>query len=324
MRGVRFISFSTRGVSGNFMQRLRVIACLFLALFLCASGFAQDSLPSGGKSLKYISIGSAELAYTEQGKGEPVILVHGGLGDYRSWAAQMTPFSKYFTVIAYSRRYHFPNKWHGDASDYALKLHARDLIAFILTLGRGPVHLVGHSYGGAVAAIAAAEHPELIRSLILIEPRLLELLPKTPETDTYHAERRELTQKVIGLLGAGDEKQAVKSFLTFTRGAVGEQKISASVLEVMEDNVHTLRPMLAAVEPPNTFVCEDAQRIRAPVLLVKGELSPKIYAPLMSQLQKCLQKSEKVTISESSHGVMQENPQDFNETVLKFLRRHKK
>jgi non-heme chloroperoxidase len=306
------------------MQRFRVIACLSFALFLSASGLAQDSSPLGGQSLKYITISDTELAYTEQGKGEPVILVHGGLGDYRTWAAQMTPLSKYFRVIAYSRRYHFPNKWVGDASDYSLKLHAKDLIAFIHTLGRGPVHLVGHSYGGAVAAIAAAEYPELIRSLVLIEPRLLQLLPKTPETDTYHAERRELTQKVIGLLRVGDEKQAVKSFLIFTRGAVGEEKISASVVEVMEDNVHTLRPMLAAVEPPNTFVCEDAQRIRAPVLLVSGELSPKIYAPLMSRLQKCLQKSEQVTISHSSHGVMQENPQEFNGTVLKFMRRPKK
>jgi len=305
------------------MQSFRVIGCLSFALFLCASGLAQDSSPLGGQSLKYINIRDTELAYTEQGKGEAVILVHGGLGDYRTWAAQMTPLSKYFRVIAYSRRFHFPNKWVGDASDYSLKLHAGDLIAFIHALGRGPVHLVGHSYGGAVAAIAAAAHPELIRSLVLIEPRLLQLLPKTPETDTYHAERRELTQRVLGLLRAGDEKQAVKSFLTFTRGAVGEEKISASVLEVMEDNVHTLRPMLAAVEPPNTFVCEDAQRIRAPVLLVSGELSPKIYAPLMTQLQKCLQKSEQVTISGSSHGVMQENPQDFNGTVLKFLRRHK-
>jgi non-heme chloroperoxidase len=306
------------------MQRFRVIACLSFALFLCASGFAQDSSPLGGQSLKYITINDTELAYTEQGKGEPVILVHGGLGDYRTWAAQMTPLSKSFRVIAYSRRYHFPNKWVGDASDYSLKLHAKDLIGFIHTLARGPVHLIGHSYGGAVAAIAAAEHPELIRSLVLIEPRLLQLLPKTPDTDTYHAERRELTQKVIGLLGAGDEKQAVKGFLTFTRGAVGEERISAAVLKVMEDNAHTLRPMLAAVEPPNTFVCKDAQRIRAPVLLVSGELSPKIYAPLMSQLQKCLQKSGQVTISGSSHGVMQENPQDFNGTVLKFLRRHKK
>lgn len=305
------------------MQRFRVIACLSFALFLCASGFAQDSSPLGGQ-LKYITIGDTELAYTEQGKGETVILVHGGLGDYRTWAAQMTPLSKYFRVIAYSRRYHFPNKWVGDASDYSLRLHAADLIAFIRTLERGPVHLVGHSYGGAVAAIAAAEHPELIRSLVLIEPRLLQLLPKTPETDAYHAERREVTQKVIGLLRAGDEKQAVKNFLTFTRGAVGEEKISASVLEVMEDNVQTLRPMLTAVEPPNTFVCEDAQRIKAPVLLVSGGLSPKIYAPLMSQLQKCLQKSEQVTISGSSHGVMQENPQAFNGTVLQFLRRHKK
>lgn len=57
---------------------------------------------------------------------------------------------------------------------------------------------------------------------------------------------------------------------------------------------------------------------------MKGELSPKVYEPLLSQLEGCLQKSERVMVSGSSHGVMQENPQDFNRAVLKFLKRHEK
>ncbi len=45
----------------------------------------------------------------------------------------------------------------------------------------GPVHLVGYSYGGAVAATAAIENPSLVRSLILYEPALVSLLPAESE-----------------------------------------------------------------------------------------------------------------------------------------------
>ncbi len=302
---------------------LKIIVCLFLSLLLNVSFFGQKINSASLKPLKYINLKDTDLAYLEQGRGTPVILVHGGLGDYRSWNAQITAFSKSYKVVAYSRRYHFPNNWVGDASDYSLMLHAKDLAAFIKELKlKKPVHLIGHSYGGAVAAIVASQHPEMIKSLVLIEPRLLQLLPKTSETDSYNAERKKTTQKIFELLKDGDDKQAVKTFLSFTRGSDGIEKISADVFEIMEDNVRTLKPMLSAVEPSNIFTCEAAQKIKAPTLLVRGEISPKIYIPVLAQLEKCLRKSEQITISGSSHGVMQENPQAFNKTVLKFLKQY--
>ena len=62
---------------------------------------ALDSL-----SLKLAHIGQGiELHYVENGRGTPVIFVHGSLSDYTYWQGQMEPFASYYRALAYSRRY---------------------------------------------------------------------------------------------------------------------------------------------------------------------------------------------------------------------------
>jgi non-heme chloroperoxidase len=99
----------------------------------------------------------------------PVLFVHGALEDYREWEPQRAAIAEHHRFVTYSRRYHWPNAWAGDGSDYSYELHAADLAAFIGALGAGPVHLVGHSWGGSVAMLMALDHPELVRSLTVLE-----------------------------------------------------------------------------------------------------------------------------------------------------------
>src|SRR5689334_4656686 len=97
----------------------------------------------------------------------PAILIHGTF----SWAAlafaQQRPLARHRRVLLPDRRGFggSPDLDDGEVtSDYAVD--AQDAIAL---LGAG-AHLVGHSYGGTVAMIAAAARPDLVRSLTLIEP----------------------------------------------------------------------------------------------------------------------------------------------------------
>src|SRR5690242_7812919 len=57
---------------------------------------------------KTIQVNSTKLAYVEQGTSDAVVLVHGGLVDFRSWMFQIEPFVQRYRVNSYSRRYHFP------------------------------------------------------------------------------------------------------------------------------------------------------------------------------------------------------------------------
>src|SRR5690242_20216048 len=106
-----------------------------------------------------VEVSGTRLEYVEQGRGEAVVFVHGSLEDYRSWRFQMESFAQHYRVIAYSRRYHFPNPVQ-DGPDYSAALHAGDLAELITALDLAPAHLVTSSFGGYVALYLAARRPE--------------------------------------------------------------------------------------------------------------------------------------------------------------------
>ena len=79
-----------------------------------------------------IDVNGARLEYTDAGRGEPLVFVHGSLEDLRIWRRQVELFSAHYRVIAYSRRYHHPNAAPGDGDPvYTASLHAADLADLI-------------------------------------------------------------------------------------------------------------------------------------------------------------------------------------------------
>ena len=90
-------------------SRLAFLTAHTLLLFLCVLGNAQSAAPAA--PLKAADIGDGiRLHYMEQGSGTPVVFVHGSLSDGGYWAEQMGPFAEHYHVIAYSRRYNYPNE----------------------------------------------------------------------------------------------------------------------------------------------------------------------------------------------------------------------
>ena len=122
-----------------------------------------------------IIVNGVELHYISAGTGEPVILLHGGQGDYRSWEPQMAALSRYYHVISYSRRYNFPNQNPQVATNHSVIVEAEDLAALIKALHLKHANLVGTSIGAATALMLAIEHPNMVRSLVLAEPPILAL-----------------------------------------------------------------------------------------------------------------------------------------------------
>jgi pimeloyl-ACP methyl ester carboxylesterase len=132
-------------------------------------------------NIRRVHVGGADLAYVEQGEGDPVVFVHGGFSDFRSWEYQLRFFSKSFRALSYSLRYHYPNPWSGDTTDYSIPVHVKDLAALIEGLAASPSNIVGTSYGGRIALHLARDRPELVRTLVLAEPSLASFLQGTPD-----------------------------------------------------------------------------------------------------------------------------------------------
>src|SRR5260221_6008288 len=149
-----------------------ILAIALAALALSAAS-PQPDLPPG---LKTVTVSDGvELHYMERGSGVPVIFVHGSLSDGGYWSDVVGPFGEDHRVVAYSRRYNFPNT-NPIQTGYSAVVDADDLAALINKLALGPVHVVGHSYGALTALFLAVRHPELVRTLVLAEAPAVSLL----------------------------------------------------------------------------------------------------------------------------------------------------
>ena len=273
-----------------------------------------------------VEINGAELTYVERGNGDPVVFVHGTLGDYRAWGLQMEPFSRRYRAIACSRRRHWPNAWpEHDAAECSAETHASDLAALIYALGYGPVHLIGSSYGALTSLVMAARRPELVRSLVLGEPPLLPWLEESPEGGARFGEFQTNSWDAAALAcRSGDQQAGVRRFIDGVLGNGAFDRMPADVQTRMMDNAPEFA--IEVETPPGRYYSgltpDVVKNLRAPTLLLAGAKSPRMFHDVIAELARTLPEAERAEIPDTSHSMHAGNPEAYNATVLAFLARH--
>ena len=297
----------------------RVLVGAGLALACPAAGFAAPAESAPAAAVKHVTANGAEFAYVDPGTGPPVVLVHGALGAYRDWTPQVAALATRFQVVAYSRRYHWPNAQIGAGADYTLAQHAADLVAILQALHLPPVNLVGHSYGGAVAAIAAAAHPELVRTLTLVEPSLFSLLNRDDDGRAVLARQNAVYGQVIARLDRGEAGGALQDFIDLVAGAGACERAPPEARAGLMANLPTLKPMLLGKNRGAPFTLADAAKLKMPVLLIGSERSPRIFHLTEDRLEPALPDVRRITLQGVSHFSAREDPAAFNAALLEFL-----
>ena len=273
--------------------------------------------------VKTLHINGTDLHYVEQGEGDPVVFVHGGMADFRSWLPQVPVFAAHYRVVSYSRRAFYPNEVPTDY-DAAMQQHMDDLAALIDALDLGSVHLVANSYGGYVCLHATLRYPEKVRSLVLAEPPvqpLLERLPGGAEMlerirSSYWVPSREAFER-------GDMEEGVRRFLD---GAVGPGIFDAMPERARHALTKNATEMAVATRAPfgefmPDFTCEDARHLQVPVLLLRGEHSHPMYYLINDELARCLPCAEQALIEDAAHVLNTHNAEKHDRVVLDFLSR---
>jgi pimeloyl-ACP methyl ester carboxylesterase len=257
--------------------------------------------------------------------GSSVVFIHGSLGTLDDWNAQASTFARSHRVLVYSRRYHPPNPPQTDHEVYSPELHAADLAALLQALGFGPSDIVGAGYGAYVALALAAEHPELVRTLVLAEPPIVPFLLRTPAGDSL---RRLFLASVLdparAALARGDSIGAVRTFLDGSGSSVPFDRLTPSAQARLLRNLSAMRRELTA-ERQQYFPALDCHRLGGlpmPVLLLQGDRSPRMYHIITSELANCLQSDTTITIADAGHNIHTTNPASYNVTVLHFLATH--
>ncbi len=292
---------------------------------------------------KTVRVNGTTLAYREQGQGEPVVFVHGALSDLRTWEQQLPSVGRSYRAITYSRRFARPNEDIDPGEDDQILPHVEDLAAFLRELDAAPAHLVGNSWGALISLLTAVRHPDVVRTLVLEEPPLPQLIrvsmpPRPAELLRLFATRPRTAFAILKLVARifapvtkafqrGEDDKAMK---IFARGVLGEEpfeQLPEARVEQMRDNLSTMRAQMLGAGYPELGGDDDIRGIQAPALLVTGELTPPpildVVLPLTDRLEALLPIAERVEIPDASHVMHEENALAVNEAIVGFLGRHR-
>lgn len=267
-----------------------------------------------------VVVNGVELHYVEQGQGDPIVLVHGGLSDYREWAPQMAHFAQNHRVIAYSQRYYYPNQNLPIVDDYTTLIDAEDLAAFLHALDLERSHIVGNSSGAFIALAMALAHPELVRSLVLTEPPILHWVPELEGGDMIYREFMYTFWEPVGAaFRQGDQELALRTTLEFFLGADVLDELPADIRRPLEENLGGWEAFTTSYDCFPMLDKEQVAHLPMPILLLTAANTLPIHQMVNDELERLLPQPPRVIIPDATHEVWTEQPNACGEIVLQFL-----
>ena len=130
------------------------------------------------QEIRITEINGAELEIWDKGSGEPVLFVHGGMGDECAAVLVEPALANQFRLIHYHRR-GFGNSEAPNAP-FSIEQQAADCRAVMQHLEIERAHCVGQSYGAVILLQTALDFPDTVYSLALLEPGLPSVLFESP------------------------------------------------------------------------------------------------------------------------------------------------
>lgn len=299
-----------------------------LLLFLVAcSGSFQDK--EGMVDVK----GGTSLYYHMIGKGEPVIVIHGGpMLDQSYLFDHFKSLAKDHTLIFYDQRVSGKSSAIADSTSLTMANMVNDIETIREKLELDQVHIIGHSWGGFLAAKYAGEHPPKVKSLILCDA-----MP--PSHRLWQQEEKEIATHVTAYDSAlrdvimnldGFKKQTdvtlVDSLMkvSFKIQFVDTTKLSRLKVKLPKDYFQRSKIFSYIGKEFYSFdITEQLKRIIAPTLIIYGDQEPalKISAPVFKEN---IESSKVVVIKQSGHFPFIEQPEEFKKTVEAFWKSVKK
>ncbi|HEY9452848.1 MAG TPA: alpha/beta fold hydrolase [Bradyrhizobium sp.] len=260
-----------------------------------------------------------QIPRAERGK-TCVVALHCSLGSGRQWKTLADE-------LARSHRFFAP-----DISGYGANTCVLDLpltlaeevrcLSGNLNDADGPIHLVGHSYGGAIAFRIATASPfaHRVRSLTLIEPVLPTLLCESDADRRLHARFAQVTRDVTEDIWNGSVLEAIDMFTAFWNGSGPQDPAPAGVrLRMIERADKLVFDFQAAFAEEN--VATAAASLRVPTLLLSGGLSPYFTQRIVQRLGAIIDGAEVRHLPAAGHMLPLTHASTINPTIARHIAR---
>jgi len=258
--------------------------------------------------------------FRESGAGPGVVCLHANSSSSSQWRALMETLTPDFHVLA-------PDSYGAGKSpawsmDRPLSLQDEAaLLEPVFARAGDPFAIVAHSYGAAVALIAAVLQPQRVRTLALYEPTLFAVLEaESPPPNDADGIRDTVTQAVAAL-EAADPARAAKCFIDYWMGTGAWDQMSESRQGPILATISNLRGWgNALLDEPTPL--EAFTHLNIPVLYMVGKDSPVSSRGVARLLTKALPQVQVVEFEGLGHMGPVTHAEVVNETIYRFLKNH--
>ena len=237
-----------------------------------------------------VDVAGASLYYAIYGKGDPVILLHGGLGNADHFAHQIPVLAGKFQVIAIDSR------GQGRSTLSKAKLSYRgmadDVLAVMDKLELPKAAIVGWSDGGEIGLYLAIHHPERVAKLFIVGAN-------------YDSK--------------GSKPRKGPSAPTFTAYAAKCRADYLKLSRTPRAYPALVDAMLPVWRSPLGFTRQQLQSITAPTLVADGDHDEIIELDQVKEMATLIPNAKLVVFPDTSHFVMWQDPASFNKALVEFL-----
>ncbi len=252
------------------------------------------------------------------GDGPTVLCIHSSGGSSRQWDALAARLKGSFRVLAADLH------GHGGTPDWPLARTVRiadeaDLLRPLVRGAGDGVHLVGHSYGAAVALRLALDHPRHVRSVALYEPTLFRLLF---DLGAAHRNALEVARVAVNfrrLARAGELPAAAARFIEYWGGAGAWAALSPRQQLAVAQRMPAVCDHFRALLNDDTRAA-GFRRIRCPVLYLTGSASPAPVRAIARRLERELAHAEFAELPGLGHMAPVTDAGVVNPRIEAFLR----
>ncbi|QNP65182.1 alpha/beta fold hydrolase [Streptomyces genisteinicus] len=288
-----------------------------------------------GEELRSVSLPGLTLTVRSRPPARPglppALYVHGLGGSSQNWSALMPLLTDVVDGEAIDLP-GFGDSPPPDDGDYSVRGHARAVVRHLDAAGRGPVHLVANSLGGAACTRVAAQRPDLVRTLTLVSPALPELRVQRSAVPTallalpgvaplfarltrdWSAEHR--TRGVLALC-YGDPARVTDEGL---RNAVEEMERRMRLPYFWDAMTRSARGIVDAYTLGGQHALwRQAERVMAPTLLVYGRRDRLVSYRMARKATAAFRDSRLLTLPDAGHVAMMEYPEAVAQAFRELL-----
>jgi pimeloyl-ACP methyl ester carboxylesterase len=260
-----------------------------------------------------VKINNLAIGYQRMGKGESIVILHGGVSDSREWQRELDSYSDAYDVIVWDA----PGCGQSDdpPQGFSLSDYADTLAEFLFRLGVRAAHVLGISFGAGLAIQFYHLYPEIPLTLILVSAYAGWAGSLAPA----EVERRlELGRQQVML----DPEEVADMWLPTLFHKPPKESINKQIRSILTD-FHPIGSQVMLEAFAAADLREILPHINIPTLLLYGDKDIRSPLEVAEAIHRNIPNSELVVLTDVGHVINIEAPQLFDTHVRKFLAQHR-